>query len=396
MRTTVSSIFAGAALLLGAHAAYAQQAVRPEVGEPLQKASAMLKAKQYKQAMEQVDAAARVGNLTAYEKSVVDQMRAAISSSSGDTSSLIKNYEDRLPSMSAAEKTKAYGELVSLAYRGKNFAKAAEYLEKYRAAGGKDQQVLGLGAQLQYEAGDLNGLKAQIAQLEKSGQRPSENQLLMLQALATKKNDTATYVNAVEKLVTFYPKDNYWKDLLARAANKPGFSDRLTLDVYRLKKLTGTMDKTGDYMEAAQLALQAGVPGEAAEYIKQGYEKKLLGQGNDASRHQRLKDLVDKKLAETKASLAADEKAAATAETGDDLVKVGMARVGFGEYDAGIKLIQSGIAKGPRKPDDAKLHLGYAQLIAGKKDAAVATLKTVQGKDGSADLARLYQLVARR
>ncbi|WP_051361905.1 hypothetical protein [Solimonas soli] len=397
MRTSVSSLIAGAALLLGAHAAFADNTLRPEVGEPLQKATTLLKAKQYKQAMDQVDAASRVGGLSSYESSVIAQMRAAIAASSGDTSALIQNYESRLPSLSGAEKTKAYGELVSLSYRGKNYVKAADYLDKYRAAGGSDPQVLGLGAQIKYEAGDLAGLNAQIAQIEKGGQRPSENQLLMVQALANKKNDTTTYVNTLEKLVTYYPKDNYWKDLLSRAANKPGFSDRLALDVYRLKKLTGTMDKTADYMEATQLALQAGVPGEAEQYIKQGYDKKLLGQGSDAPRHQRLKELVDKKVAEAKASMAADDKAAAGEASGDALVSAGLTHVGFGEYDAGIALIQQGIRKDAlKKPDDAKLHLGYAQLLAGKKDAAAATLKSVQGKDGTADLARLYQLVNRR
>ncbi|MFT4046438.1 MAG: hypothetical protein QM661_07030 [Solimonas sp.] len=397
MRTNLSSLFAGAALLLGAHAAFAADTLRPEVGEPLQKASTLLKAKQYKQAMEQVDAAAHVGNLTPYENSVIAQMRGAIAASSGDTSSLIQNYEARLPSMSPADKVKAYGELVSLSYRGKNYAKAADYLDKYRAAGGNSPQVLELGAQIKYEAGDLAGLNAQIAQIEKSGQRPSENQLLMVEALANKKSDTATYVNTLEKLVTYYPKDAYWQDLLNRASNKPGFSDRLTLDVYRLKKLTGTMTKTADYMEATQLALQAGSPGEADQYLKQGYDKKLLGQGNDAERHKRLKDLVDKKVAEARAGMAAADKAAAADENGDALVAAGLTHVGFGDFGPGLALIQQGIAKGNlKKPDEARLHLGYAQLLAGKKDDAARTLKGVQDKDGSADLARLYQLTIRR
>jgi hypothetical protein len=396
MRTSVSSLFLGAALLLGAHSVYAADALRPEVGEPLQKAQALMQSKQYKQAMEQVDIASHVGGLTAYESGVIAQVRAAIAANSGDSAALIQNYEARLPSMSAADKVKTYGDLVSLNYRAKNYAKAADYLDKYRTGGGSNAQILGLGAQIKYEAGDLAGLNAQIAQLEKSGQRPSENQLLMVQALAGKKNDTTTYVNALEKLVTYYPKDNYWQDLLARAANKPGFSDRFALDVFRLKKLTGTMNKTGDYMEATQLALQAGVPGEADQYVKQGYDKKLLGQGNDAERHKRLKDLVDKKVAEGKAGMAAADKAAAAEAEGEALVSAGMTHVGFGEYDAGIALIQQGIKKGGlRKPDDAKLHLGYAQLLAGKKDDAARTLKAVQGKDGSADLARLYQLANR-
>jgi len=40
------------------------------------------------------------------------------------------------------------------------------------------------------------------------------------------------------------------------------------------------------------------------------------------------------------------------------------------------------------------LHLGIAQLQAGKKAAAIKTLKTVQGNDGTADLARYWIIYA--
>ena len=49
-----------------------------------------------------------------------------------------------------------------------------------------------------------------------------------------------------------------------------------------------------------------------------------------------------------------------------------------------------------KRPEDAKLHLGIAQLVAGDKSKAQATFKTVQGTDGTADLARLWALYARR
>ncbi|NGY07048.1 hypothetical protein G7Y85_19920, partial [Solimonas terrae] len=62
----------------------------------------------------------------------------------------------------------------------------------------------------------------------------------------------------------------------------------------------------------------------------------------------------------------------------------------------GIALMQQGIAKGGLKnPDVARLHLGYAQLLAGKKADAVRTLSSVRGKDGSASLARLWLIKSR-
>ena len=55
--------------------------------------------------------------------------------------------------------------------------------------------------------------------------------------------------------------------------------------------------------------------------------------------------------------------------------------------------MQQGIAKGGlKRPEDAKLHLGIAQLVAGDNAKAQATLRTVGGSDGTADLARLWEL----
>jgi hypothetical protein len=69
--------------------------------------------------------------------------------------------------------------------------------------------------------------------------------------------------------------------------------------------------------------------------------------------------------------------------------------VSLGEADKGIELIQKGIAKGNLKhPEDAKLRLGLAQLQSPKtKAAGVATLRSVKGNDGSADIARLWLIL---
>ena len=43
---------------------------------------------------------------------------------------------------------------------------------------------------------------------------------------------------------------------------------------------------------------------------------------------------------------------------------------------------------GLKRPDDAKLRLGQAYAMAGNKSKAVSTLRTVGGKDGTAEIAR--------
>jgi len=81
---------------------------------------------------------------------------------------------------------------------------------------------------------------------------------------------------------------------------------------------------------------------------------------------------------------------------GEGLVRAGYAYVTMGQVDKGIGLIEQGIAKGGlKRPEDAKLHLGIAQLQSAKaKGKAVQTLRSVHGNDGAADLGRLWAVHA--
>jgi hypothetical protein len=147
----------------------------------------------------------------------------------------------------------------------------------------------------------------------------------------------------------------------------------------------------------AQLALQAGSGAEAKQVIDKGFAAGVLGSGPEAERHKRLRELVNKRIAEAKAGEAENETQALEAKDGNDLVAIGMNKVYEGQKPKGLAMMQQGIAKGGlKRPEDAKLHLGIAQLLAGENAKAQATLKTVTGNDGTGDLARLWSLYARR
>ena len=62
----------------------------------------------------------------------------------------------------------------------------------------------------------------------------------------------------------------------------------------RLKLANGLITKTDEFMEMAQLSLQAGFPVEAKAIVDKGYAAGALGTGDQAERHKRLKDLVAK------------------------------------------------------------------------------------------------------
>jgi hypothetical protein len=200
----------------------------------------------------------------------------------------------------------------------------------------------------------------------------------------------------MEKLVTHYPRKEYWADLMGRVQRKPNFSDRLVLDTYRLMLATGSMRSASDYMEMAQLAVQAGLAGEGVQVVDKGFVAGVLGTGAEAERHKRLKDLVVKRAEEEKQALATRQAAAASAKSGNDLVDLGFSQAFLGDPKKGIAMMEQGIAKGGlKRPEDARLHLGIAYVQSGQNAKAQGTLKGVGGADGTADLARLWSLVVR-
>lgn len=375
----------------------AEDALRPEVGKPLQAAQELLKAQKYKEALAKVNEADAVSGKSAYESFIVERMRGAAAAGAGDTATAVKAFEATIASgrLPAAEQLKLMEALAGTAYRGKDYAKAQTWAQRYIREGGTSSSMRTLLSQTQYLAGDYAGaakeLSAEIAAAEHAGQVPAEDRLQLLANCYLKLNDKAGYATVLEKLVTHHPKKEYWADLLARVQRKPGFSSRLSLDVYRLMRATGNLQDTSDYLEMAQLALQAGLPAEAKKTVDDGYAKGALGSGAEADRHKRLRDLANKQAADDQKTMAEAEKQANVAKDGNALVALGYAYVTNAQFEKGIALIEQGIAKGNlKRPEEAKLHLGVANLQAGNKDKARQVLRSVQGGEGAADLARLW------
>src|SRR5438105_1067107 len=385
-------------LVLGAQA---QEAVRPDVGKPLQAAQEAIRAGKYKQALDKVREAERVGGRTADENYLIERMRLEGASGAGDVETAARSCEAVSGRVSGADKLKMIESLAGAYYRARDYNKAMQWGQRYFREGGTSGAIRTLLIQSQYLAGDFAGaakeLRTEIEQAEKIGSAPGEDRLKLLVNATLKLNDTNGYVWALERLVTYYPKKEYWVDLLARLQRKPNFSDRLALDTYRLSLATGSMSAANDYMEMGQLALQAGFPNEAKQVIDKGFAAGVLGTGKEAERHKRLRDLVAKKVDEDKKEQADKLDEAEAAKDGTALINSGMNLVSNGDKANGLALRHKSIAKANlKRPDDARLHLGIAQLVAGDNSRAVATLREVKGNDGTADLARLWSLFARK
>jgi len=401
MNRQMNRLIVAAAAALIFNAAHGQGGLRPEVGHPLQAAEQMIKAGKYREALEKVREADAVGGKTGAETTMIERMRLAAASGAGDADTAAHAFDALGASMSGPDKLRTIESIAGTYYRAKDYAKAQQWYARYFKEGGTSSADRTLMIQTQYLSGDLAGaskeLMAEIQGAERSGAVPSEDRINLLMNAAVRQKDVNSETFALERLVMYYPKKEYWVTLLARLQSKPGFSDRLSLDAYRLSLATGSMTAAADYSEMAQLALQAGSGAEAKQVIDKGFAAGILGVGPQAERDKRLRDLVNKRIDEAKKTEANDETQAASAKDGNDLVTLGLNEVYGGQKAKGLQMMQQGIATGGlKRPEDAKLHLAIAQLAAGDNVKAQATLKTVSGNDGTGDLARLWALYARR
>lgn len=383
--------FTAATPVIGLAPAHAAETVRAEIGKPLQAAQALMKQGKHKDALAKLREADKVANKTANESFLIERVRASAASSAGDYDTAAKAFETLIASgkLSASERAQFSEGLIGIYMRGGDLNKANEAIQR-QLKNGDDPKLRAYLLQNYYKQGNIAALETELRAAEKAG-RMNEDMLGMLANIQLKKNDKVGYVNTIEKLAASYPKAQYWNDLLNRVQGKPGFSGRLAVDVYRLKLANNLMKKPSEFMEMAQLVLQAKAPAEALKVIDKGYKSGALGTGPDAERHKRLKDLAEKNLADQNKNVAALETEYTAAKDYDSLVGLGYSLVQSGQADKGLKMMEAAIKAGNlRRPDEAKLRLGEAYAVAGKKQQAISTLRTVSGKDGSADLARYW------
>ncbi len=383
-------------------AAQAQEAVRPVVGTPLQAAQQLIKSGKYKDALAKVREADAAPNKTANENYLIDRMRLAAASGAGDMGTAAKAFEEvnATGKLSSSDKLRIIESIAGGYYRAKEYGKSVEWAQRYEKEGGKSAQMDTLLIQAQFLSGDTaNVTKELVADIqadEKAGKAPSEDRLKLLLSAAGKQPESPAYLLALDRLVTYYPKKEYWVELIDRVQRKPGFSDRFSLDIYRLMLATGGMRTANDYMEMTQLALQAGFTGEAKNAIDKGFAAGVLGVGPEADRQKRLRDLAIRRADEARAQASTKEAEALADKNGTDLVNIGFNLALSGQAAQGVKLIEKGITKGGlKRPEDAELRLGQAMVLAGNSKST-GVLRGVTGADGAADLARLWILMGRR
>lgn len=349
-------------------------AVRASVGKPLMQARSLAEKGDYKAAMAKVKQAEAVSGKTAEETKIIAQMKNYIAVKSGDTST------------TAGAKAKFASDYNARRY--KDVIADAEALKKHGAFDTAAKQVV---AQAYYLSGDKRGCLNFIKR--EFGNNIGNDALELQVRCAYDVGDTATQIRALESLVARTGKPEYWSSLFKIVEHIQGIRDQDTLDIYRLKLLTGTISGADEYNLLAQLALQLRYPSEAVAVIEKGIAAKVL----KGSRVNRLLALAKKRAAADAANTAKDLAAAKAAPKGDALIQIGEQEWGQGKYKAAVANIEAGLKKPVTDKNNAEISLGMAYLGAGQKANAQRAFARVKGpsKSNVVMIAHLWSLYAR-
>ncbi len=248
---------------------------------------------------------------------------------------------------------------------------------------------------------DQNGIgqykqsAATLQQLIDKEPRPEEKYLEFQWEAYNHAGDPADASKVIDKLVTYYPKPDYWLNALQPLLKMNINDAHLQLDVYRLMNDVGVLKMPSDYAQMAELSFDAGYPGETVAVLQKAFANNVFTDQRDIMRYQHLLAGAMQKATEDRASLPSQEAKAQMATSGDPLVAVGAAYLSYGEADKAASVISEGIAKGGLKyPEEANLLLGMAQLKGHNTSQARSTFDKVANSDneGYAQLGKLWAL----
>jgi tetratricopeptide (TPR) repeat protein len=390
-----------AALLPQMAGAAEKQTNSAKLAKPLKEAQDDIKAKKYSDAIAKLKAAEGIEGKTAYDQHLINDFLGFCYYKTNDLPNAAKAFEAEiddgfLTGPDLQQKTKAASEIE---YQEKDYDKAIEYGNRAIKGGFGDNEIQTIVAQSYYLKGDMKNtekFEESIIDSEiKAGGTPKNESLMLVYSACQKLNDKSCEDHTLERLVTYYPKPDYWKQLLFGLRQQTSSNDANLFQTYRLMNEVDVLSDPGDYTEMAQIALDQGSPGDAVSVLQKAFDQNVFKEQRIKDKNQRLLDRAKQQAKTDEASLPKAERDADAAATGLKNIGVGKAYLGYGQYDKAADEFTKGLAKGGlTNAAQAQLDLGIAQFKAGHKDDAIKSFKAVKGDPVLERLAALWVLHA--
>jgi tetratricopeptide (TPR) repeat protein len=372
--------------------------ISKQIAKPMDAAKAAQKARKWQDVLARVREAEAVAiTRTAWDQYWIHEYKAYAFHSLGQLADAVREWEASVtsPCQPDADKAQVYKRLAALNFSLRNYAKTIDYANRGLALGRDPELMVTLG-QAYFQSGDnqnsVRVMKEVMSGFEQQGRIPKEQMLIVVLNACDRMGDTTCQTQLYEKLVQHYPKPEYWQNLLS-ALVAADSKDEVKLNVMRLAVEVGVMKQPDQFKEMAQIALDQGLPGEAASVIQTANTAKIFKDKREIDLMDRLLKRAQADSVKDKAALPGRETEASAAPNGDPLVKLGASYLSYGQNDKAISALKRARAK-PQLTlsDEAGMLLGIAYRHSGKKADAGQAFRSVKQDLTMARVAKLWLL----
>jgi tetratricopeptide (TPR) repeat protein len=361
-------------------------ALRNKVYETLSEAQVAAEAQNYNEAARILDGMLASGGrsaLNSYEMANVYNLYAFIYYSREDYTGALKAYENVVaqPDIPVAMEVNTRYTIAQLYFVQEKWQQGINAMLKWFAmTDTPNANAYVLLAQGYYQTKDydkaLRNVNKAIAMYNEAGKLPKEQWYNLARFLYFEKNDTKNTVRMLERLLTHYPKKEYW----VQASHMYGEQkkDARQLAAMETAYVQGMLDKGTEQVNMAYLYLGGDVPYKAAKVMDKGLKD---GSIKDTSKNYEIAASAWRQAQEVDKAIPAMEQAAAKSGDGELYARLGNIYLDGDQYKRAITAINKGLKRGGvKRPDTARLVLGMAYFNDKQYDKARDAF-TAAGRD---------------
>ncbi len=340
-------------------------AMRQHVYEALQKAQAMLEAKDYAGALaavEKIRAGKKGKSLSPYERAQTWNLQAYLYYLQEKYPQAIDAYEKVLkqPEIPEALQQSTLKTIAQLYFITGDYKKALKSVQRLMASLEKpaaDVYMLLGQAYFQLDQFDkaLAPINKAVEMTRALGKKPRENWLLLLQVIYQKKNDYRSMLKVLQELMALYPKDTYLRTM-AGVYSELGESMK-QLGIMEALYEKGLLTSKTQITNLASLYMLHGVPYKAAVLLEREINQKKHVEAN--VRNLKMLSQAWYLAREDEKAIPPLKKAAKMAQEGELYLRLGQAYMNLDRDKEASEAIQQALNLGKlKRTDTAYIMLG--------------------------------------
>lgn len=370
----------------------------------LKAAEDAIHAKKYDVAAAKIKEVESLPERSPYDEYLVHEMKAFLEFRNKEYASAEKDLEANLnsPFAKASEVPAHVKQLAVLNLTLKDYAKAIDFGNRAVKGGYADDATYEVLEQAYYLKGDhratLHFVNDYVDSQIKAGKTPKERSLKTIMATCIAMKDQGCETHAFERLVLYYPKGDYWQNLVNSLFSSDDYkTDMPRLQLFRLAVDVNVLKNPRDVAEMAGLDLDQGAAAEAVRVLQKAFDSNVFTEQRDKDKNARLLAAAQKRAEADQAAIAERTSQAAAAPDGKKDAALGLTLLSLQQYPQAIEALNRGLRKGSlQSAADTQLLLGIAQLKAGNKEEALKAFHAVKGDPKYERLASLWALHTRQ